>query len=112
MTSKKMDGHTAGPRHTPGDWGVEDPMGPEVLSIVANPDAPTHAWVIIASVHGDEEDGLYVQQKANAHLLAAAPDLLRAAQDALAMHAANLTLAGETVEALRRAIRKATVGSP
>jgi hypothetical protein len=99
-------------RYTAGDWGVEDPMGPEVLSIVANPDAPTHAWIIVASVHGDEEDGLYAEQRANANLLAAAPALLRAAQDVLEMHAANLSLAGETVESLRRAVRKATGVTP
>lgn len=68
---------------TPGPWAVEDPMGPDILSIVANPDGPVYDWLHIAQIGTDNElddpDQRSVEEhKANARLIAAAPDLLDA----------------------------------
>lgn len=67
--------------HTPGPWAVEDPMGFE-LSIVEGGKAPAE-WRFIASLTlpGDgveEPDADFPEQeiRANAALIAAAPDLL------------------------------------
>lgn len=38
-------------------WSVEDPMGPEVLSIVAYGDKPVYEWRHIAQVSTDDERG-------------------------------------------------------
>lgn len=69
-------------KHTPGLWEVEDPMGPDTLSIVQADRLP-HTWVIIASVHSDDPDESgprisQIEMEANARLIAAAPDLLDA----------------------------------
>lgn len=70
-------------KYTKGPWSVENPMGPETLSIVANADKPAYEWCILASVHcDDEEDGetqfpiLPTEAEANARLIASAPELL------------------------------------
>jgi hypothetical protein len=66
--------------HTPGPWTLEDPLGPELLSIVVG-DEP-HQWQFIAQVSaaGNREEGDVpkAQAKANAHLIAAAPEMLAA----------------------------------
>lgn len=70
-------------KHTPGSWGCEDPMGPDILSIVANPGAPAYAWVHVAMISTEREDGdrrSMAEHKANARLIAAAPNLLAAAE--------------------------------
>ena len=70
-------------KHTPGDWGFEDPLGPHILSIVANPEAEAYDWVFVAQIGTSKEDGdrrSMAEHKANAHLLAAAPTMLKALQ--------------------------------
>ena len=67
--------------HTPGPWSVEDPLGPEILSIVAGEGRTPYEWVHVAQVSVEKEDPFDptpAQAKANAKLLAAAPDLLKA----------------------------------
>lgn len=74
-------------KHTPGPWGYEDPMGPDILTIVANPSDPAYDWVWVAQIGTDgveDEDGKIIDQRpfweheANARLIAAAPDMLAA----------------------------------
>lgn len=68
--------------HTPGPWCVEDPMGPESLWIVQE-DKETYEWFPIAVCNmPDEEDHNFTGSEvvANARLIAAAPELLEAAQ--------------------------------
>lgn len=75
----------SGVKHTPGPWAVEDPMD-HCLTIVANPEAPVYDWKLIATcdwpAEGDH-DITSAEMKANARLIAAAPDLLEAAQNAV-----------------------------
>lgn len=78
-------------KHTPGPWAYEDPMGPDILSIVANPDAEPAEWVHIAQIGtGDSDVASFAENVANAHLIAAAPDLLAACQALVALAEANL----------------------
>lgn len=72
------------------------------MSWVKDRDAPAGADSI-ALVGASEID----EEHKNVALIAAAPDLLQAAKDALASHSAGFFQSGETIEALRRAIRKA-----
>lgn len=68
-------------RRTPGDWGFEDPMGPDILHIVANPEAEAYDWIFVAQIGTSKEDGdrrSLAEHKANAHILAAAPALYAA----------------------------------
>lgn len=70
-------------KHTPGPWLVEYPLGPEILCIVANADAPAYEWTHIAQLStecDDDTDPTPEQAQANARLLASAPDLLRIAK--------------------------------
>lgn len=71
---------SADPKFTPGPWGIEDPLGPEVMSIVANPDGETYEWTFVAQVTADDDNteaqGIsFAEAQANARLIAAAPDL-------------------------------------
>ncbi|HEY2105555.1 MAG TPA: hypothetical protein VGH29_07205 [Candidatus Binataceae bacterium] len=68
--------------HTPGPWSVEDPFGPETLSIVPA-GRPTYEWVFIASCTYDDQHERpptisEVERNANAKLIASAPDLIDA----------------------------------
>jgi hypothetical protein len=65
-------------KHTAGRWGVEDPMD-HCLTVVANPEAPVHQWVWVATCDWPDEDDHAItaaEVKANAYLIASAPDLL------------------------------------
>lgn len=66
-------------KHTPGPWTVEDPMGPEILSIVARGERAVYEWLHVAQMAAepDEADDIpRIEAEANALLIAAAPDLL------------------------------------
>lgn len=75
-------------KHTPGPWEVEDQMGAEIGLSVVQAGLKTYEWEFIAmvcqSTAGDEIMGRQRfispdEQKANANLIAAAPDLLKIA---------------------------------
>lgn len=71
--------------HTPGPWCVEDPMGADVGLWIVQSGLEPYQWSCIAMVCDDEdgtardEGGRFIgrtEQEANAHLIAAAPELL------------------------------------
>lgn len=87
-------------KHTPGPWGYEDPMGPDILTIVANPSDPAYEWIWVAQIGTaviEDDDGKVIDQRpfweheANARLIAAAPDML----EALRRHMAAVKALGE-----------------
>lgn len=68
------------PKFTPGPWGIEDPLGPEIMSIVANPEGETYEWTFVAQVTADDDNteaqGIsFAEAQANAALIRAAPEL-------------------------------------
>ena len=74
-------------KHTPGPWAFEDPMGRDVGLWIVQGGLPTYEWSCIAMVTADDaetrKDGrkrhiTFVEQQANARLIAAAPELLEA----------------------------------
>lgn len=68
-------------KHTPGPWTVEDPMDFELSIVEANKE--TYEWRFIASIPLNDDDDADIPRataEANAQLIAAAPDLLEAAQ--------------------------------
>lgn len=76
---------------TPGPWEVENPMGEEIGLSIVQAGLKTYEWEFIAmvcqSTAGDERMGRQrfisrKEQKANAHLIAAAPELLECLKDA------------------------------
>lgn len=72
-------------KHTPGPWVVETPMPDEYAIVQAG--LETYEWQFIATVSvGIPAEGLMPRQeaKANARLIAAAPDLLAALRDLVA----------------------------
>ncbi len=72
-------------KHTLGPWGYQDPMGPDILSIVANPDGEAYEWVHIAQIGTetvDDDTRSFDEHEANARLIAAAPDMLAALRQA------------------------------
>jgi hypothetical protein len=66
-------------RFTPGPWRIEDPMGPETLSVVHGEGGPAD-WIFIAwvDVCGDDGEVNVTPEEgwANAALIARAPELL------------------------------------
>jgi hypothetical protein len=69
-------------KFTPGPWIVQDPLGPDQLSIVAGDDPAT--WADIAQIGVepcDEHSPTKEQAHANALLIAASPDLYAALDD-------------------------------
>lgn len=69
-------------RHTPGPWRVEDPLGPDILSIVAGSESPAE-WVDVAQLSTDGSEIDPRESAANAAMLAAAPELADALEDLL-----------------------------
>lgn len=67
-------------KHTPGPWAYEDPMGREVGYWIVQRGLETYDWSCIAVVTADKDTAgrpiTYVEQQANARLIAAAPELL------------------------------------
>lgn len=63
-------------QHTPGPLAFEDPLGPEILSIVVGKEP--YDWRHVAQISADWDEIPKAQAKRNARLIAAAPDLLEA----------------------------------
>ena len=117
----------SGVKHTPGPWGVEDPMD-HCPTIVANPGAAVYDWKWVATCEWPDEDNhdfTAGEVKANARLIAAAPDLLEALQGLLGnaeiarlhLHATEeAVLVGsalfDTIQQARAAIQRATGDRP
>ncbi|NTG73256.1 hypothetical protein G6M02_07920 [Agrobacterium rhizogenes] len=87
-------------KHTPGPWEVEDPMGAEIGLSIVQAGLKTYEWEFIAmvcqSTAGDELMGRQrfispKEQEANAHLIAAAPDMLAALKHVLESNDAKLS---------------------
>ena len=70
--------------HTPGPWRVAPAA--DYLSSDINVDAGKRGYICLAGVRGD------TQAEANARLIAAAPDLLRALDNLLEQHMAGVDL--------------------
>lgn len=111
--------------HTPGPWTVEDPMGAEVGLSIVQSGLKTYEWEFIAMVcrsdATDERMGRQrfispEEQAANARLISAAPDLLKALADILSNHetagagASIFQCTTQQVEAARAAVARATSG--
>jgi hypothetical protein len=104
-------------QHTPGPWAVLDDDGyVGVPFIPIQTDKPAGApWTLICEVRGNGNDndpdlGLNDEDRANARLIAAAPDLLTALKLALPiLEGANAKCTGETafIRRVRAAIAKA-----
>ena len=94
-------------KHTPGPWTMHPRFddGAEVCAI-----APV-AWCSVASTVGSSGDQSIdaAEARANARLIAAAPDLLRALEAAICDHFdfEDGRLSGNTVATIRAAIAKA-----
>lgn len=108
MTSADMiaDLRAKAEKATKGPWGVEDPMGPETLSIISNPSAAACDWKFVATVHRDGEDHPVRQGNANAALIVAMRNNLERLLD-LASTAATARDAGrrEGIEAAAKVAR-------
>jgi hypothetical protein len=71
--------------HTPGPWAVEQPSGNEGEAEVISTPTRTVGWTASTWDDDEGEDVVTAEDKANARLIAAAPELLDAARIALAM---------------------------
>ena len=101
--------------HTPGPWAVEDPMGAEIGLSIVQDGLKTYEWEFIAmacqSTAGDERMGRQrfispEEQEANAHLIAAAPDLLEACRLLIGADGEGMMFS-DRVNKARHAIAKA-----
>ena len=108
-------------KHTPGPWRVspylrpdfdDDPVGVGVYKIDLPGLTDRYFGTELGTDHGEAElDAVYAENRANTHLIAAAPDLLAAAEAIL--ESPDLCLDAlerktvECIENLRAAIRRA-----
>lgn len=76
-------------KHTPGPWSCdEDPMGPEILTIIADAAKPTYDWKIVAQLSADDDSDIPPHiARANARLIASAPEMFAILKSARAMKA-------------------------
>lgn len=92
-------------RFTPGPWSVEDPMDCELSIVEAN--KPTHEWRFIAgcSLPDGDDDQAFTGREvyANAHLIAAAPELYEALERLLPCVGSPVPLK-DTADRVRRAV--------
>jgi hypothetical protein len=105
------------PKHTPGPWAITEKRltNGATLNVWSPPDQDGYRYVV-ARVDAGVEPG---EGDANAHLIAAAPDLLaalRQAEDLISATFENLTTgdAGEAeaeLKAIRTALREADAGA-
>lgn len=73
-------------QHTPGPWSIEDPMGPEIISIVCGEDFQSGIDIAQIGTTGEgSNDRRYLEHMANARLIAAAPELLEALEASFRM---------------------------
>lgn len=91
-------------KHIPGPWYATTRVGREPWDWVVASAADPNIEICQMFHDGTDENE---RGEANAKLVAAAPDLLKAATAALASHAAGFMLSGDVVEALRRSIKAA-----
>lgn len=91
--------------HTPGPWSTDETPDNSGCFIIldSGPDAPCYVAMV-----PDNRINSVSHQRANARLIAAAPDLLAAAGFALQVQQGNNTADDEDALALAAAIRKAT----
>lgn len=93
-------------QHTPGPWEIRDAEGSFEIRTHGTPFGTTGIWSHM-QVNGSGNDPRYIvtteEAKANALLIAAAPDLLEALQIAM-----SHPMTGNWYEAARAAIAKAT----
>jgi hypothetical protein len=80
-----------GTQHTPGPWAVENPMGEDIGLWIVQDGLEARQWSCIAVVTDDEdgtardEGGRFIgrnEQRANARVIAAGPDMLKALHEA------------------------------
>lgn len=92
--------------HTPGPWTISKSRQPNGWEIIG----PANQPVAIEPWHGDASHALYKEiYEANARLIAAAPELLKALRDYVERHEAAGPCDGlPEYEAARAAIAKAT----
>ena len=98
-------------QHTPGPWNIRG----DAYQIVANYDADTHegSWrehYDVICTFEDEFGEPALEARANARLIAAAPDLLALVREVLSDELASL--APGTIERAEAAIAKATGRAP
>lgn len=102
-------------QHTPGPFEVQNPMGSDVGLWIVQAGLEAYEWSCIAIVpRDDDRSGKHfitkAEQKANARLFAAAPELLAVAKMVAAL-SDRWGEQGELVQAARAAIAKATGAS-
>lgn len=91
-------------KHTPGPWKIDVELGSR------------HGEFLIAKDAGDRGRGIAIaetragsgSERANARLIAAAPELLAALQDALQLIELVVLFEGDVTRNIRKAIAKAT----